>query len=154
MTHEHTSGSSVPALARHVGATVSRAVLAVVLASVLASALDAVVARIWHAAGASAAFSSLHPSAYIFLSVVGIIARTVGWCVICSRSRNPARALRAVVPVVLLLSSIPDLLVGVSKSLSGTTWGAVIGLMLTHLLVAAVAFAALRLLLSVPAALD
>lgn len=133
--------------------TLPRAAIAVVGGSIVASLLDAVVAAIWHAGGASESFRPLHPSAYVVLTVLGLLAGTVGWCVVRARATDPARVLRVLVPVVLLLSFIPDVLVGSggASAMSGTTWGAVSGLMVMHVLVAAVALTAFRLLLPLPA---
>jgi hypothetical protein len=131
--------------------TLGRAALAVVGGSIVASLLDAVVAAIWHAAGASQAFHPLHPSAFVGLTVVGILFGTIGWCIVRARAADPARTMRVLVPVVLILSFIPDVLVGAKASMAGTTWGAVSGLMVMHVLVAAVALTAFGLLLPLPA---
>lgn len=129
----------------------SRAVLAIVAGSLVASLLDAVVAAIWHAGGASQAFSPLHPAAYVSLTVIGLIGGTVAWCIVRARAADPARVLRTLVPLVIVLSFIPDVMVGARGSaMAGTTWGAVTGLMVMHVLVAAVALTAYRLLLPLP----
>lgn len=110
-----------------------------VVAAVLATALDAAVAAIAHGAGASHAFRPLQTATYGGLTVAGVLAGAAGWALVRARSSSPRRLLRTLVPAVLLLSFIPDVLVGVSASMPGTSWGAVAALMSMHLLVAAVA---------------
>lgn len=112
--------------------------------AVVATALNAVVAAAAHAAGASDDFQPLQPSAYAPLTVFGILIGAAGWAIIRARSARPAGLLRTLVPVVVLLSLVPDILVGVSDSKPGTSWGAVIALMVMHVVVAAVAVPAFR----------
>ncbi|MFJ9100924.1 hypothetical protein ACIRJM_20945 [Streptomyces sp. NPDC102405] len=61
------------------------------------------------------------------------------WAIIRARSARPARLLRTLVPAVLIVSLIPDVMVGVADSRPGTSWGAVIDLMVMHVAVTAVA---------------
>jgi len=44
--------------------------------------------------------------------------------------------MRFLAPAVVLVSLIPDVLVGVTRSEAGTTWAGVFGLMAMHLAVA------------------
>lgn len=61
-----------------------------------------------------------------------------------SGPRHPRRTLNVLVPIVLLVSFVPDILVGVTRALPGTSWTAVAALMVMHLVVAACAVAAYR----------
>ncbi|MEU3340302.1 DUF6069 family protein [Streptomyces sp. NPDC006668] len=122
--------------------------------AVVAVALNAVVAATAHAAGASHDFQPLQLSAYAPLTVFGVLIGAAAWAVVRPRSARPARLLRTLVPVVVLLSLIPDIMVGVSGSRAGTSWGAVVALMVMHLVVAAVAVPAFHRLLPLPAAQD
>lgn len=54
------------------------------------------------------------------------------------------------VPVVVLLSLVPDVLVGASGQMPGTSWGAVVGLMVMHLVVTIVAVPAYQRVLPLP----
>jgi hypothetical protein len=54
------------------------------------------------------------------------------------------------VPVVLLVSLIPDLAVGATGKLAGSSWGAVAALMSMHIVVAAVAVATYLRVLPLP----
>ncbi|MFG2126586.1 DUF6069 family protein [Streptomyces sp. NPDC048751] len=116
----------------------------------VAVAVNAVVAAIAHAAGASDDFQPLQLSAYAPLTVIGVLAAAAAWAIIRARSARPNRLLRTLVPVVLVVSLIPDVMVGVSASRPGTSWGAVIALMVMHVVVTAVAVPAYHRLLPLP----
>jgi hypothetical protein len=124
-------------------------VLAVVSASVVAALLCLLVAAGAHAAGASSAMLALTPAIFVPFIVVGVLAGAIGWSIIRARSRRPAAVLRRLVPVVLLVSLVPDVLVGVSRAMPGTSWTGVIGLMTMHVVVAACAVLAYRIFLPV-----
>lgn len=129
-----------------------RAVLAAGLAAaaVIAVALNAAVAAIAHAAGAPANFSPLLLPTFGLFTVAGIVIGAAGWARIRARSARPRALLRRLVPVVLVVSYVPDLLVGISGLLPGTTWGAVIGLMVMHIVVAGIAVPSYQLLFPLP----
>jgi hypothetical protein len=91
-----------------------------------------------------AAFEQLTLPVYGPLTVVGAIVGAIGWHLIATRSRNATRLLTWLVPVVLVLSLIPDVLLLTSDSQPGTTTGGVIALMLMHFGVAAAAVPAYR----------
>ncbi len=110
-----------------------------VAASIVAVTLNAVVALIAHAAGASDDFQPLTFPAYATFTVLGILAGAAGWVLIRSRARRPRALLRLLVPIVLMLSLVPDLLLGADGSQPGVSWGAVAALMVMHVVVAAVA---------------
>ncbi|GKQ41939.1 DUF6069 family protein [Streptomyces sp. A012304] len=122
--------------------------------AVVAVALNAIVAAAAHAAGASDDFQPLQLPAYAFFTVIGVLAAAAAWAIIRARSQNPARVLHTLVPAVVIVSLIPDIMVGVSGSRPGTGWGAVIALMVMHVVVAAVAVPAYKRLLPLPAAQD
>jgi hypothetical protein len=119
-------------------------------AVVIAVALNAAVAAIAHAAGAPHGFSPLLLPTFALFTVAGIVIGAAGWARIRARSARPRALLRWLVPVVLTVSYVPDLLVGISGLLPGTTWGAVAGLMVMHVVVIGVAVPAYRLLLPLP----
>ena len=83
--------------------------------------------------------TGLQPAAYLFLIVVGVLAGAIGWDVVRRRAANPARVLSWLVPVVFVVSLIPDVLVGVAF---GAVAGIALGLM--HLAVLAVALPTYR----------
>ncbi|MBO4256214.1 DUF6069 family protein [Streptomyces griseorubiginosus] len=78
----------------------------------------------------------------------------LGWAVVRTRSARPSRLLRILVLVVLILSLVPDIVLGVSDSRRGTSWGAVVAFMVMHVVVAAVAVPAYHPLRPLPATQD
>lgn len=106
--------------------------VAVAGAAVVSGMVNVVIAAVAHGAGAAAGFMPLMPPTFIVFTVVGTLAGVVGWSIIRSKSSRPAAILRWLVPTILILSFIPDILVGVSSALPGTTWAGVIGLMCMH----------------------
>jgi hypothetical protein len=119
------------------------------VAAVVVGALGTtVIAAIAHGAGVSHAFSPLDPGAYIALIVLGVLGGAVGWQVVRAKADRPAQLLRNLVPVVLILSFIPDIAIGVSGS-DHATWGGVIALMSAHVVVAAAAVTSFVTLLPV-----
>jgi len=127
---------------RRVAVGVASATAAV--GAVIAVAVVALVAR---AAGAPSGFRQLQPGTYIPLVVLGVVAGAVGWEITTHRARDPRRTLSRLVPAVLLLSFLPDVLLGVS----GSAWSGVAALMVMHLAVAAVALPVYARLLALPA---
>ncbi len=87
--------------------------------------------------------------AVIAVAVVALVARAAGapWETTTHRARDPRRTLSRLVPAVLLLSFLPDVLLGVS----GSAWSGVAALMVMHLAVAAVALPVYARLLALPA---
>ena len=123
--------------------TASARTLILVGAVAAAVVVNAAIATAARALGASPEFQPLTPAAYIPLTIIGFLLGTAGWALIRAKTNNPARVLRVVVPVVLLLSFIPDLGLLLSGSRPGTSGGAVAVLALMHLVVAATALPAL-----------
>ncbi len=108
------------------GAAATRAGAIAAVGSVLAVVVVGLVGK---ALGAPDVMQLSTP-ALATLTIVGVAVATLGW-VLISRRHGGARLLRVLVPVVLLVSFVPDLLLGVS----GTAWGAVATLMCAHLAV-------------------
>nr|BFE59071.1 DUF6069 family protein [Dactylosporangium thailandense] len=97
--------------------------------------------------GAPDEFMPLQPQVYGMLTLVGALAGAVGWHLIATRSGGATRLLRVLVPVVLVLSWIPDVVLLATESQPGTTTAGVLCLMLMHLGVAAAAVPAYRRLI-------
>jgi hypothetical protein len=119
-------------------AAVSLAIFTTGVAGVLAST---VIAAIAHGAGVSHAFLPLHFATFTFLIVFAALGGAIGWQLVRNRATHPSRVLARLVPVVLLLSFIPDVLIGISKAETATTWGGVFALMAMHIFVATAAVA-------------
>jgi hypothetical protein len=125
----------------------SMVLLAGAVAIVAALVGNAIVAQVALAAGASEEFQPLTVAAYGFFTVIGVVAGLVGWLLI-RRTVNAAATLRWLVPTVLVLSLIPDVLVGFSDR-AGVSWGAVVALMVMHVVVTVTAVTTFSRLLPV-----
>lgn len=101
--------------------------------------VNTVIALVARGLGAPSEFMPLTLPVYGPLTVIGTLISALVWRVVVNRSAGAGRILRVLVPVVLVLSLIPDFLLLSSKSQPGTTTGAVIALMLMHFGVAAAA---------------
>ena len=89
-------------------------------------------------------FKQLTLSVYGPLTVLGAVIGAVVWHLVVARSRNAAGVLRVLVPVFLVVSLIPDVMLLVDDSQPGTTTAGVVALMLMHFGVAAATVPALR----------
>jgi hypothetical protein len=98
------------------------------LAAVAAAAVNTGIALAATALDDGGIGVGLAPAAYLPATVVGLLVGAIGWTLIARRS---PRALRVVVPAVLVLTWIPDLLL----LTAGATAANVAGLMLMHLVV-------------------
>lgn len=111
--------------------------LRLAVSAVAAAALNALVALVAAGADRGGIGMGLQPVAYLPASVVGVLVGAAGWTLI---ARRAPRALPVVVPLALVLSWVPDvLLLG-----AGATVANVAGLMTMHLVVAGAAIAACR----------
>jgi hypothetical protein len=117
----------------------SKVLLAGLIAAVAALIGNTVVAQVALAAGASEDFQPLTVGAYGSFTVVGVIAGLIGWLLV-RRAANAAATLRWLVPTVLVLSLVPDVMVGFSDR-AGVSWGAVAALMVMHVVVTVAAVA-------------
>ncbi|MFF5138174.1 DUF6069 family protein [Streptomyces sp. NPDC013157] len=118
-------------------------------AAAAASLGNAVVALVAHAGGASHDFAPLTPSAYVPLTVIGVLLGAVGWAIIRRAAKNPTGLLRWLAPVVVVVSFIPDLaLLGGGMAGSGPL--AIVALMVMHVVVGAVAVFGYRRVLPLP----
>ncbi|HWR85519.1 MAG TPA: DUF6069 family protein [Rhodoglobus sp.] len=120
-------------------ASVPRTAILLAAAIAVASAANAVVALAAVAAGATMPFGPLQPGAYITFTVVGVLAGYAGWSVVRRLVPQPARLLRVLVPVVLVLSWIPDVIVAIAGFIPNTSATGAVGLALMHAVVVAVA---------------
>jgi hypothetical protein len=114
-------------------------VVILVVAVLVAVAVNAVVAAVAVAAGASADYGPLTFPAYTLFTVLGIVAGWVGWSLVRRHARSPRRALTVLVPVVALVSLVPNVLLLAFRFIPDTTVPAVVALMLMHIVVIAVA---------------
>jgi len=119
--------------------TIAAVPAAIAAAAVVGDLASTAIAAIAHGAGVSHAFAPLHFATYTVLIAAGVIGGAIGWQLVRTRATNPSRLLARLVPVVLLLSFVPDVLIGITKAETATTWGGVIALMAMHIVVASAA---------------
>ena len=121
--------------------------LSVALAFVASGVINFVISLIARALGADAStVVGLNPAAFLLFALVGLLIAAGVWVLVRSRSQRPTGVMRVLVPVVVLISLVPDVLVG----LAGFGWVGAVALMLMHLSVAACGVAALRRFLHLP----
>lgn len=120
-------------------------------AAIVATALNAIVAAIAHAAGASSQLQALQLQSYAGLTTIGVLAGAAGWAIVRARARNPRRVLRVLTPTVVLVSFVPDVLVGASDGMPGASWGGAAALMIMHIVVATIAVGTYLRVLPLPA---
>jgi len=111
-----------------------------VLAGVVASAFATT--ALWLvslALGIGDGFAPLQPPAFLTFATIGTLAGIGGWVLIARRARTATRALRVLVPALVVLSLVPDVILLVVPFIPGSTPGAVVMLMLMHPVVATVA---------------
>jgi len=130
--------TSVPAASRWRTAGVT------VLAVALAAAGTTVAAFAALAVGADPSFAPLTPPVYLSFAIVGTLVAVAGWVLVVRRVRRSARMLGILVPVLLVLSLIPDVIVLLTGFIPGTTVTGVVGLMLMHPIVVGAAVLAGR----------
>ena len=121
--------------------TVSAPRTALLLAAAVAVAglANTVIALTAIAAGAPSTYGPLTAPAYLTFTAVGVIVGYLGWRIVRRSVRNPAKVLRVLVPVVLVLSWVPDALLAALQFIPGTTLTGALALGLMHAVVAAVA---------------
>jgi stage V sporulation protein SpoVS len=116
-----------------------RTTVILVIAAVAAIAVNYAVAAVAISGGAPAHYGPLTIPAYVSFTIVGVVAGWVGWSLALRRAHDPRRVLTVLVPVVALASFVPDVVLLVFGFIPGTTVGAVVALMVMHLVVLAFA---------------
>jgi hypothetical protein len=114
-------------------------VLAVAAGAVIAIGANTIDAFAAIAAGASPSFAPLWPAVYAPFSAVGVVAAFVGWSIIRRRSSRPGAVLRVLVPVLAVLSFVPDAILLATGFIPGASLTAVLALATMHVVVVAVA---------------
>lgn len=92
------------------------------------------------AASGTAVLAQLALPGVVGASVVGGLLAVAGWALVRARAGDPARVLARLVPAVLLLSLVPDALLGVAAA-PATGWAPVLLLGSMHVTTALVAVA-------------
>jgi hypothetical protein len=120
-------------------ASVPRTALLLVAAFAVAATANAIIAMVAIAAGASSTFPPLLAPAFLSFTLVGVVVGYVGWRIVRRTFERPARVLRVLVPVVLVLSWVPDVILAITGFIPGSNLTGAIGLGLMHAVVVAVA---------------
>ncbi|MEV6283873.1 DUF6069 family protein [Kribbella sp. NPDC051770] len=142
------TGQAVVRPARSSAAAITAGIIG---AALLSTALNTAVAGIARAAGASPDFVPLDLQTYTPWTVIGVLAGFAGWAVVRARATRPRRLLRQLVPAVVSTSWTPDFIVGFNNSMAGTSWGAMIALMIMHVVIGVVVVISCIRLLPLPA---
>jgi hypothetical protein len=117
---------------------------AALVASVVASlVVELIIAAIAHGAGAYSDFQPLTFGGLIGPTVLGLLIAVVVWELVRRRAGDPVAVMRRLVPIVVVLSWVPDVVLGAThreatSHVAHTTWGEVAALMVMHLFVAAI----------------
>jgi hypothetical protein len=118
-------------------ATTGRSALVLVAGVLVAAAATTIIAYAARATGAE--FPPLQPYVYLPFVVLGLAAATAGWAIVRARATRPAAVLRVLVPVLTVLSLVPDVVLAVTGFIPGTTITGAVALMLMHVTVVGVA---------------
>lgn len=141
-----TSPHTIPAAPNTSAARVAAGIAVAAVGAVLVNALIAVLAR---ALGASDGFQPLWFSVYALFTVIGVLIGAAAWALIRRFTRRPASLLRWLVPTVVALSLIPDIGLLFADGQPNTSGLAVAALMLMHVATAVVAVPVFRRVLPV-----
>lgn len=120
---------------------------AVICAAIVSVASSAAIAAIAHGAGASRSFKALAFATYTPFIVLGLLVGAIAWNIIRNRAAEPERLLTWLAPAVVVVSMVPDVIVGATDSLTGSSWGGVVALMGMHLVVAVCGVVSFRIFL-------
>ena len=115
-----------------------RTALLLVAGIAVAAGANAIVATTALAVGADPAFRPLTPALFISFGAAGLLAGYIGWRAIRRFVPNPRRALTIIVPIALVLSWVPDVVLMATGFILGASVTGVVGLMLMHPIVVAV----------------
>jgi hypothetical protein len=107
--------------------------------AVVAVAANTIVSFAALAAGASSQFLPLTIALYAPFTVLGFFAAYVGWRVVRGRAKHPAAVLRVLVPVLAILSFVPDTMLAIFGFIPDSSITGVVGLVIMHLVVVGVA---------------
>ena len=126
-TESAVTASSIPR------STATSILLAALSVYVLANLLCLAVASITLRAGASEQFPPLAPTTFGVHVILASIAGSLAWSVVRRQAPDPHRVLSVLMPAVVLVSLAVDATLGLTRTLPGTTWTGIAGLMVMHL---------------------
>ena len=115
--------------------------ISALIVAVAAGIVNALIALGAVALGAEAV-GGLQPIAYLGLTIIAAVAGAFGWHIVNLRARRPANVMGWLVPAFLVVSFIPDIVVGASMG-----WLVAGSLMLMHVATITIAVLAYRRLM-------
>ena len=131
--------------ATRVAPTRRATVIAIAVAAVGSMVVNAVIAAIARGPlDVSSEFQPLTAPVFLMWTLIGTVVGGLVWRAITRRSAHPAGLLRRLVPAVVLVSLVPDLLIQLDGSMTGTSGTAVWALVAMHLATAAVSVPAFQ----------
>ena len=123
----------------------ARVIAGTLLAAIAASSVvNAAIALLGRAAGANDDFGPLQASGSVFFTAVGVLVGAAGWAIVRNRSRDPRVLLARLVPIVVVVSFIPDLALLVSDYQPRANTAGVVALLAMHVAVTLIAVMAYR----------
>ena len=128
--------AAAPTRAAAPGRAVVTAIAVAAIASMVVNAVIAAIAR--GPLDVSSDFQPLQPATYLTWTLIGTVVGGLVWRAVTRRSAHPAGLLRWLVPVVVVVSLVPDLLVYLGDSMTGVSGTAVWALVVMHLATAAI----------------
>lgn len=111
--------------------------LLLVAGALVAVGINWAIATMAIAAGANAEFAPLAGYVFAPLTVIAYALAYLGWRTVRSRAAKPASVLRVLVPVLTVLSLVPDTVLLVTGFIPDSSPLAVLALALMHLVVVA-----------------
>ncbi len=115
------------------------------IAGVIAAVINAVIAAVARSAfDVSDDFQPLTPGPIIMWTILGALIGAAGWRAFVNRGAGSRQLLNKLVPVVVVLSFIPDVLLLATDALPGTSTAAVLSLMAMHVVTAVIVVTAYR----------
>ncbi|HEY8589150.1 MAG TPA: DUF6069 family protein [Naasia sp.] len=89
-------------------------------------------------------FTPLQPGSVVFMTILGVILAAVAYRVLAGRSATPAATFRKIVPIALVASFVPDIMIWASAGYDGAAKAeTVLPLMAMHVLAGAAVYALL-----------
>ena len=89
-------------------------------------------------------FTPLQPGSVVFMTILGVILAAVAYRVLAGRSATPTATFRKIVPIALVASFLPDIMIWASDGYEGAAKAeTVLPLMAMHVLAAAAVYALL-----------
>ncbi|WP_375426287.1 DUF6069 family protein [uncultured Friedmanniella sp.] len=146
------SSDSLSAATHHASTSTSRSgvgsvAVAVVVNVVVSTLVAFLIGRLAIALGVPAGTMQYQLPALLVIILLASVIGAAGWSIVRRRARHPRGLIRVLAPVVLVVSLVPDVLLGVGGV---ATWGAVAGLMVMHVAVAALTVTVFSRLLPLP----